>query len=56
MDYADADAVLLLENTKILNYVNVDRQIGFDSEVTRAILKVSFLTLVNHIWLPHDLE
>lgn len=37
---ADADAVLLLENTKLLNYVNEDRQIGFDSEATLVILKV----------------
>lgn len=37
---ADADAVLLLENTKLLNYINENRQIGFDSEATLAILKV----------------
>ncbi|XP_055295161.1 uncharacterized protein LOC129564935 [Sitodiplosis mosellana] len=36
---ADADAVVLLENTKLLNYVNGDRQVGFNAEETLAILK-----------------
>lgn len=39
-EFADADAVLLLENTKVLNYVNEDRRNGFDTETTVAILNV----------------
>lgn len=38
--FADADAVLLLENLKFLNYRNETRQIGFDLETTLAVLKV----------------
>lgn len=37
---ADADAVLILENTKLLNYVNADRHNGFDSHTTFLILSV----------------
>lgn len=37
---ADADAVVLLENTKVLNYINGDRHVGFNVQETVAILKV----------------
>lgn len=37
---ADADAVLLLDNIKCMNYFNEDRTIGFDFKTTVAVLKV----------------
>lgn len=37
---ADADAALLLENIKYLNFVSEDRHDGFDVNTTLAILKV----------------
>lgn len=37
---ADSDAVLLLANIKMENYVNEDRQIGFDATTAMFILKV----------------
>lgn len=39
---ADADAVLLLENTKFQHYVNGDRHVGFNADETLAVLKVFF--------------
>lgn len=37
---ADSDAVLLLANIKMENYVNEDRHIGFDATIAMFILKV----------------
>lgn len=37
---ADIDAIVLLENIKVQNFVNVDRRIGFDIHETRAVIKV----------------
>lgn len=48
---ADADAIILLENTTILNYINADRQIGFNVEQTLAILKVMAIDIINFDYL-----
>lgn len=40
---ADADAVVLLENIKIMNYKNINGFIGFDTNETKAIIKVFHL-------------
>lgn len=37
---ADADAVLLLDNIKCMNYFNEDRSVGFDFKTTLEVLKV----------------
>lgn len=37
---ADVDAIVMLENIKALNYTNIDRCVGFDSDETRAIIRV----------------
>lgn len=37
---ADSDAILLLANIKMENYVNEDRRIGFDEITATFILKV----------------
>ncbi|XP_031633860.1 uncharacterized protein LOC116347423 [Contarinia nasturtii] len=39
-EYADSDAILLLENIKFQNFTNVDKHIGFNTNETLAILKV----------------
>lgn len=42
---ADADAIVLLENIKKLNYKNVDGSRGFTSDETFAIIKVICCTI-----------
>lgn len=37
---ADVDAIVMLENIKALNYSNIARCVGFDSDETRAIIRV----------------
>lgn len=37
---ADDDAIVMLENIKTLNYVNVDRFIGLNTDETLAVVKV----------------
>ncbi|XP_031633861.1 uncharacterized protein LOC116347425 [Contarinia nasturtii] len=39
-EYADSDAILLLENVKLDNFTNVDKRMGFNTNETLAILKV----------------
>lgn len=39
-EYADSDAILLLENVKFQNFTNRDKRIGFNTNETFAILKV----------------
>lgn len=39
-DIADADALLLLENIKVLNYVNGNRFVGFSTNETLEVMKV----------------
>lgn len=39
--YADADAILLLENIKVADYHNENRHIGFDVSTAIAILRVN---------------
>ncbi|XP_044260258.1 uncharacterized protein LOC123008492 [Tribolium madens] len=38
-EHVDSDAILLLENLKIANYVGVDRSAGLDMPITRLILR-----------------
>lgn len=42
-ELADADALLLIENVKPLNYVNGNRFVGFDTNETVAVTKVWYL-------------
>lgn len=46
---ADADAVLILENTKRSNYVNENRLIGFDSQTTFLILSVIETLMISSV-------
>lgn len=43
---ADIDAIVLLENIKSSNYVNVDRFIGFDRDETLAVIKVIVIKVI----------
>ncbi|XP_044260223.1 uncharacterized protein LOC123008475 [Tribolium madens] len=38
-DTVDSDAILLLENLKMAGFVNLDRTIGFDLDVSKVIVK-----------------
>lgn len=39
---ADTDAIIMLENIKVLNYDNGNRRVGFDNNEMREILKVFY--------------
>lgn len=44
---ADTDAIIILENIKVLNYDNGNRLVGFENMEMREVLKVIFLI---NIW------
>lgn len=55
-EFADADAVLLLENAKVLNYVNENRRYGFDTETTFAVLNVKvFKAILIVVWIESSI-